>query len=281
MKSRLARWLSRLGNGDRHRGDHQDGNSASAKTTFSEPLWLEDVTRPLSPQTVSTMDILQIMQDVHPFTMTGPERTYDLCRAVDYIVTHDIPGDMVECGVWKGGSMLAVALMLRRLGVNDRRLHLFDTFDGMTPPGDRDIDFRGSSAKEQLADTDKWTDLIWAASSLEEVRATMATSQYNADNIRYVQGSVEETLPSEALESISLLRLDTDWYASTRAELVHLYPRLVPGGVLIIDDYGHWKGAQEAVDEYFRLHEIQMRLHPIDYSARIGIKPQQAAPVAL
>jgi hypothetical protein len=90
--------------------------------------------------------------------------------------------------------------------------------------------------------------------------------------VRFVKGLVEDTLPSSAPESIALLRLDTDWYESTRHELIHLFPRLVSGGVLILDDYGHWQGARKALDEYFEEHGVKMLLNRIDYSARIGVK---------
>lgn len=90
--------------------------------------------------------------------------------------------------------------------------------------------------------------------------------------IKLVKRKVEETIPASSLEKISLLRLDTDWYESTRHELLHLYPLLCVGGVLIIDDYGHWKGARKAVDEYFRETGQRILLDRIDYTGRIGVK---------
>src|SRR5262245_37131874 len=84
--------------------------------------------------------------EVRPYTMSGIERVAALCQAVEYVVRHNIPGDMVECGVWKGGSMMAIAKTLQRLRVSDRRLFLFDTFDGMTPPTAADINLRGHDA---------------------------------------------------------------------------------------------------------------------------------------
>jgi hypothetical protein len=95
---------------------------------------------------------------------------------------------------------------------------------------------------------------------------------YPAERVHLVRGPVEETLPAAAPERLALLRLDTDWYASTRHELEHLYPRLVDGGVLIVDDYGHWQGARQAVDEYFAGTAPPPLLHRIDYTARIGVK---------
>jgi len=108
-------------------------------------------------------------------------------------------------------------------------------------------------------------------SPLEEVKRNMEATGYPPAQISYIKGKVEDTLPAEAPAQIAVLRLDTDWYESTRHELVHLYPRLSPGGVLIIDDYGYWTGARKAVDEYFR---DSLFLGRIDDTGRIAIKPR-------
>jgi len=108
---------------------------------------------------------------------------------------------------------------------------------------------------------------------LEEVRHNLSNVGYPDDRIKLVKGLVEATLPNKAPSKIALLRLDTDWYESTRHELIHLYPRLAQRGVLIIDDYGHWEGAQKAVDEYIRDNNLPVLLNRIDYTGRIAIKP--------
>jgi hypothetical protein len=100
----------------------------------------------------------------------------------------------------------------------------------------------------------------------------MDSTGYPSDLINYVEGKVEETIPVNAPDQISLLRLDTDWYESTKHELIHLYPRLVEGGVLIIDDYGHWQGARRAVDEYIEENNLPLLLCRIDYTGRITVK---------
>jgi O-methyltransferase len=182
-------------------------------------------------------DARTIVETVAPFTMTSPERIVALRDAVRHVCRHQIAGDIVECGVWRGGSMMAVALTLMEIGER-RPLHLFDTFDGMPPPGD-----------------------TWARSPLAEVRRNLAATGYPDHLIRFVPGRVEETIPAAAPEQIAVLRLDTDWYESTRHELEHLFPRLVPGGVLIIDDYGHWQGARRAVDEFLAASRAPYRLH--------------------
>jgi hypothetical protein len=215
---------------------------------------------------------LQTIEAVRPFTMTSAERILALCQSIRYLVQQDIEGDIVECGVWRGGSMMAALRTLRELDATDRSIWLYDTFDGMPPPTDRDVDFEGSTAHELLR-TQRSDDptSVWCRSALSEVRANIARCGYPDRLIRFVVGPVEVTLQRELPDRIALLRLDTDWYESTRAELNQLFPRLVPGGVLLVDDYGHWQGCRRAVDEYFRNHSIRMMLHRIDYTGRIGI----------
>lgn len=212
-----------------------------------------------------------IIAAVAPFTMTSPERIVALRDAVRHVCRHGIPGDIVECGVWRGGSMMAAALALVELGAR-RTLHLFDTFDGMPPPGDLDCDIAGVAAAGRLAAEDRKTGDTWAWSPLEDVRTNVLSTGYPAELVRFVPGRVEETIPAHAPERIAILRLDTDWYESTRHELEQLFPRLAVGGVLIIDDYGHWQGARRAVDEYLAATGTRLFLSRIDYTGRLAIK---------
>ncbi len=207
---------------------------------------------------------------VSPYTMTSPERVYALCSAVEWVVKRGVPGAVVECGVWKGGSMMAVARTLLRLR-ETRELHLFDTFEGMPEPGAEDRLFNGAPALAMYRKR-RAAGLSWAACPADAVREAVLGTGYDASHVTLVPGKVEDTLPARAPEKIALLRLDTDWYSSTAHELEHLFPRLSPGGVLIIDDYGHWQGARRAVDEYFAEHGVSMLLHRTDYTGRIGIK---------
>ena len=206
-------------------------------------------------------------------TMTSPERLHAFCNAVQYVVRNNIGGAIVECGVWKGGSMMAAAMMLTRLDSRDRELFLFDTFEGMTEPTDLDRDQFGKAAADRLATSDKETSWVWAACGLEDVKKNLASTGYDSEKVHFVEGPVEATLPSRAPEKIAVLRLDTDWYESTKHELDHLYPRLVPGGVLIIDDYGHWEGARRAVDEFLDKCDHPLLLNRIDGTGRIAVKP--------
>lgn len=209
---------------------------------------------------------------VAPYTMTTPPRIYALARAVEYVTRCGIRGAIVECGVWRGGSMMAVALTLLRLGVTDRDLYLFDTFSGMTEPGDEDVKHSGERASDLLEASDRESH-DWAVASLEEVREAVFSVGYPEERIQLVQGPVEETLPANAPPEIALLRLDTDWYSSTRHELVHLYPRVARGGVVLLDDYGYWQGARQAVDEFIAENDVPLLLNRLDNTARIAVKP--------
>lgn len=241
----------------RHRRGEQSASAEQLKTAFPD----------LAPET------LAVIERVRPCTMTSADRIAALCGAVEYVVRNGIAGDFVECGVWRGGSSMATALTLLRLGVSDARLYLFDTFSGMSEPTGHDAEIAtGEAAAALLARSDLKEGLAWAYAGIDEVRANMTATGYPAEKMHLVAGKVEDTLPQHAPERISLLRLDTDWYESTRHELTHLFPRLAVGGVLIVDDYGHWAGARQAVDEYFAERKIRMLLNRIDYTGRIGVK---------
>jgi O-methyltransferase len=216
---------------------------------------------------------IEIIKAVTPYTLTSPERIHALCAATRYVVRSKIPGAIVECGVWKGGSMMAVARTLLCDQQLDRALYLFDTFDGMTPPGAEDVTFQGQPAQELLersACTEN--DSVWCYAPIDQVKESLYKTGYPVRQIHFVPGRVEETIPMSAPSQIALLRLDTDWYESTKHELEHLFPRLSVGGVLIIDDYGHWRGARQAVDEYLSHNNINILLNRIDYTGRIAIK---------
>jgi O-methyltransferase len=214
----------------------------------------------------------QIYDQVLSFTMLTVERILANIRAVYHIVRNKIPGDIVECGVWRGGSSMAMALALK--GHGPRMLWMYDTYCGMTDASDADLSHSGTSASVLLAAAKQCEvperSLVLAYASLEDVRANIAASEYPISRIKFVKGPVEQTIPGEVPDHIALLRIDTDWYESTRHEL-HLYPRLSPGGILIVDDYGHWQGARKAVDEYFE--DAPLFLNRIDYTGRLAVKP--------
>ncbi len=209
-----------------------------------------------------------IIEKARPFTMTGVERMAALMNAVAYLSKNNIPGDIAECGVWRGGSMMVTALTLLAHGDTSRSLYLYDTYEGMSAPTELDKNTEGVSAQEQLNQTERGTG-IWCHATLDDVRTNLLATGYPADKIHFIKGKVEDTLPGTIPARLALLRLDTDWYESTKHELVHLFPTLEQRGVLIIDDYGHWRGSRTAVDEYFREQNLSVFLHRIDYSGRI------------
>jgi hypothetical protein len=220
----------------------------------------------------------EIVERALPFTMTGPLRLESVVHAVRHCVRRDIPGAFAECGVWRGGSVLAMILTLQELGRSDRDLHLYDTFEGMTEPTEADTSPLERPALETWLEARDRDERAWGpvfgSDVFDEhsVLETLLETGYPRDRIHIVKGRVEDTIPALAPEGLAVLRLDTDWYESTRHELEHLYPRLADGGVLIIDDYGHWEGARRAVDEYFERHASPLLLNRIDYTGRIAIK---------
>lgn len=207
---------------------------------------------------------------VAAFTMTSPERIAAVCDAVRYVTAAGIDGAYVECGVWRGGSSMAAALAFQALGVTDRELYLFDTFEGMSAPTEHDKRAGDAADAGKLLEGSSQSEKIWCKASIEDVSANMASTQYPSQRVHLCKGMVEQTLPAQAPDRIAVLRLDTDWYESTRHELEHLYPRLSVGGVLIIDDYGYWAGARKAVDEYFA--DKPVLLNRIDQTGRIAVK---------
>jgi len=198
---------------------------------------------------------------------------YALYQSVKYIIDSKVAGDFVECGVWRGGSSMLAAYSLLKFADSQRKIYLYDTFEGMPKPMEKDkLLLDGSSAINiwrhyQSGNIDKF-----CFAGLDEVKNNMSLTRYPQDNMIFVKGKVEATIPKVMPSKISLLRLDTDWFESTYHELHYLFPLLSKGGVLIIDDYGHWSGAKEATDKYFRENNIHILLNRIDYTGRLGIK---------
>lgn len=215
----------------------------------------------------------EFQERCQPFTRTSVERMYALYKATEYISRAGIPGDVVECGVWRGGSIMLSALTLLARRDIARRLYLFDTFTGLPEPGPLDrTDAHGRDVRTQWARWQQGDINAWCYAPLDDVRRNMGSTGYPASELRYIEGMVEDTLPARAPETIALLRLDTDWYESTRHELEHLYPRLSRGGVLIVDDVGEFSGAAQAFAEYFAKH-TNVLVNRIDYTGRLVIKP--------
>jgi hypothetical protein len=219
----------------------------------------------------------RLVEQVLPRTLTSVPRLQALVDAVRYCVDREIPGAFAECGVWLGGSVEAMLLTLLDAGVNDREVYLYDTFEGMTEPTEHDTSQFDPPALDSWRDAENQDARVYdeffdpTKFNVEVVRDALVATGYPEERLHFVKGSVEETIPSTAPDSLALLRLDTDWYESTRHELEHLYPLISPRGVLIIDDYGHWEGCRRAVDEYFAEREAPL-LSRIDYTGRLAVK---------
>jgi hypothetical protein len=213
---------------------------------------------------LSDHSFLSLYAKIRPFTLVELERNYALYQSMKYIISSGIDGDLVECGVWKGGSAMLMAYVLLEAGITNRKIFLYDTFEGMVAPGPKDGDFEKNEWNKMKSGSGGST---WCFSSEEETRRNMQSTGYPQEKVIIVKGKVEDTLPKTIPEKIALLRLDTDWYESTHHELVHLFPRLTSKGILIIDDYGAWQGARKAVDEYF--DGKNFLLQRIDWTGRL------------
>jgi O-methyltransferase len=223
---------------------------------------------PVTPDIDKDPVFMDLYPQVMSYTMTSKEAVFALYTAINYVLDRNIPGDIVECGVWRGGSSLLAALIMKARNISDRKLYLYDTFQGMTPPTEFDVYKRGNTGLEMM---EQYSDDIgWCYALLDDVKAAFSVHNFEFE-INFIQGDVIETLTKIKPETISVLRLDTDWYESTAAELEQLYPRLSTGGVLIVDDYGSWEGSRKATDDYFNQVPGPM-LTRIDREVRLGIK---------
>jgi hypothetical protein len=212
---------------------------------------------------------IELFQHVEPFTLTSHERIHALRAAVRYLVEAGVEGAFLECGVWRGGSMLAVARTLVSMGAVDRDLYLFDTFTTMPPPGEEDVDVWGNRAADFYDEALAHPGFSYLP--MERVRELLVRTGYPDERLHFVAGLVEDTIPDHAPDQIALCRLDTDWYESTQHEMEHLFPRIAEGGVLIVDDYGQFMGAKHAVDEYLDSIGNGVLLNRIDFTGRLAV----------
>ena len=209
-----------------------------------------------------------------PYTLTNIERMYALYQLVVYVIENNIEGDFVECGVWRGGSAMLIAKTLVNRNIKNRKIYLYDTYEGMSEPTNSDVDLYGTLASLQMSVVKAETGMSMFMATLEDVKSNLGLTNFLPNNIFLIKGKVESTILKDTIlhDKIAVLRLDTDWYESTKHELEHLFPLVVIGGGVIIDDYGHWEGCRKAVDEYFREKNLPVLLNRIDYTGRLLIK---------
>lgn len=232
---------------------------------------------PVDPVEFSSadLDVLRYVLE-NGLTMASRERLVATINACKHAVLSKTDGDFVECGVWRGGNSIAAKLTFENYG-SDKQVWLFDTFAGMTAPTEADTSsFSERSTAERFREAQKGTHTDWCYASIDDVRSNLEKAGIDLTGVRLVEGDVRKTLGErENLpERISVLRLDTDFYDSTKVELETLYPRLSIGGSLLIDDFGHWDGARRAVEEYFDTFPPGSRplLHFTDYTGRMAVK---------
>ena len=215
-----------------------------------------------------------LFEAVRAYTMTSAERLYSLWSCVRYLHARGRKGDFMEVGVWRGGSMMLAAMTLRQLKADDRPLWLYDTFTGLPRPDEAlDTDILDNRAIDGwLPRSFDGRTSAWAYADEEEVRANMRETGYPEELVHFIAGKVEDTIPAVLPEKIALLRIDTDFYSSYKHTLEYAYDRLVPGGICILDDYGHFRGARKAVDEFLDQRGLCVLMHRPDYSCRIFVK---------
>lgn len=184
-------------------------------------------------------------------------KLYTTYKITEYLTKNQIPGDFIECGVYKGRQIVMMALTLLKYGDSKREIYLYDTFSGMTKPGEKDFKKHRPQVETSQKNLSKWKNMqnedhnLYCYAPMDLVKKNVFETGYPKDKIHFEKGDVLKTIPNSSHEKISFLRLDTDWYELTKHELFHLYPLVVSNGVVSIDDYGSWQGAREAIDEFF------------------------------
>ncbi len=217
----------------------------------------------------------EIFKNIFPkYTMTSPERIFALMKSINFVKQNNVAGDFVECGVWRGGNLILFQKFIEKYNLN-KKIYAYDTFEGMSEPEKIDETFKGESSsyllnKLKKKQVNRKENILIADCSLEQVEENFKKFTNN-NNLISIKGDVDKTLniKENLPNKISILRLDTDWYSSTKKELEILFPLLEKNGVLIIDDYGFWKGARKAVDEYFKNKNVTM--FKIDFTGRMII----------
>lgn len=214
------------------------------------------------------MDKQHFMAVVGSLSMTGELRIAALYDSLEHIRLNNVPGDLVECGVWRGGNILGMMTYCAHYNLR-KTIWAYDTFTGMPAPTAVDVDLRDNHADSGNFGVGS------CACSLAEVKRNLNLTALAENFVKFVVGDVNVTLQrnDNVPKKIALLRLDTDWYESTRTELNVLYPMLSANGVLIVDDYGHWRGCKQATDEYFK--EQIAQFVRIDYTGLLLIKPSK------
>jgi hypothetical protein len=189
-----------------------------------------------------------------PYTLTSEARLRQTIDSISHIVTNNIEGDIIEVGVWRGGSVMAMLFKLAQLGVNDRKIHLYDTFEGMTPASPKDLNPDGIQAEELC----RVSPFFRCIADISDVKENIKLTGYPTDLVCFHKGDVRCVTTSP--EKIACLRLDVDWYELYKHCLPLFTPNVSEGGPITIDDYGYWSGCKEAVDEFLKGSKILVKI---------------------
>ena len=207
----------------------------------------------------------EIINVCRNYSMISQDRFTTNLNSIDHIEKNNIQGDVVEIGVWKGGSILSMIMKYETYKKADRTFYLYDTFTGMTPPSTLDCDLENSLALKILH-----YDYIKCVAPYDLVKKVIDTHT-SYPFVEYIVGDILKNI-TYPKNKIAVLRLDTDWYESTKVELETFYPLVQTNGIVIIDDYGHWKGCKQAVDE-FLINYPEIVIHKSDYTGIWFMKP--------
>lgn len=278
--------------------DDQNGNSESAEGLFSRVSagvlfaasrrqvfkGLSGYTQRITPRSLRTLsefdrekrlDGRDFPSQAH--TMIGMRRLDNIQALVDDVLRNDVPGDLIETGVWRGGSTIFMRGVLKARGVRDRRVWVADSFAGMPTPGQDGME-RSFTSEEQ---TETWRNIIrrhplgvmvMAArlrqgTTYEEVREHFARYDLLDEQVEFLPGWFHETLPTAPISSLALIRMDGDLYDSTHHALTWLYPKLSVGGYAVVDDYGSFSECRRAVHDYLDAAGLEADLQRVDAHA--------------
>ena len=205
-------------------------------------------------------DFGRLYSAISPYSMMSHARLRGVYDGICRVNQKGIPGDLVECGTARGGCAALMGLTCNNTNPA-RRLWIFDTFEGLPPPTKNDPDYELAKAREGDC-----------RSSIEEVRRLLDRLGISCEPMM-IKGLFQDTVPGATVGQIAFLHLDGDWYDSTMVCLEHLYDKISPGGIVQVDDYGHWAGARKALHEFFNKRAIRVDLHYLDYTGRQFFKP--------
>lgn len=190
-------------------------------------------------------------------TMVGIKRLDNLHYCIEDILRNNVPGDLIETGVWRGGTTIFMRAVLKAYGIMNRCVWVADSFEGLPPP---------NADAYPLDAGDRLHEYAELAVSLAEVKSNFKRYGLLDDKVRFLKGWFRESLPTAPIDQLAVLRLDGDMYESTRDALVHLYPKVSVGGYVIVDDYGAISACRHAVHDYRHAERIDEEIHPIDWT---------------